>query len=175
MGVQTDTFGECLDSGKYAPRWQRGLADGQQYGVSGTPAFFINGRPLMGARPFEDFAQVIDDELERGARPRRRRRPPPIRPRTARLYPEDRRSSVPPPVDGSKPRVLREKRLQAPPSRALEQEPKSHLDDLGLRLRPRLTKRALDQLLIQIERRPHRYLPAQRSYTKVEPMPCREP
>jgi protein-disulfide isomerase len=65
MGIQTDTFGECLDSGKYGPRWQRGLTDGQQYGVSGTPAFFINGRPLMGARPFEDFAQVIDDELER--------------------------------------------------------------------------------------------------------------
>ena len=66
MGLKTDVFGECLDSGKYASRWQQGLADGAQYGVSGTPAFFINGRPLMGARPFEDFAAVIDDELERG-------------------------------------------------------------------------------------------------------------
>jgi protein-disulfide isomerase len=66
MGIKADAFGECLDSGKYASRWQQGLADGTQYGVSGTPAFFINGRPLMGARPFEDFAQVIDDELERG-------------------------------------------------------------------------------------------------------------
>ena len=66
LGLQADTFGECLDSGKYASKWQQGLADGTQYGVTGTPAFFINGRPLMGARPFEDFATVIDDELERG-------------------------------------------------------------------------------------------------------------
>jgi len=38
--------------------------------VSGTPAFFINGRPLVGAQPFDAFAQVIDDELERLGRPR---------------------------------------------------------------------------------------------------------
>jgi predicted DsbA family dithiol-disulfide isomerase len=66
LGLKADAFGECLDSGKYAATWQQGLADGTKYGVTGTPAFFINGRPLMGARPFEDFAQVIDDELERG-------------------------------------------------------------------------------------------------------------
>ena len=47
---------------------------GQGYGVSGTPAFFVNGRPLVGAQPFEAFQQVIDDELQR-APARRRRRP----------------------------------------------------------------------------------------------------
>ena len=66
LGLKADAFAECLDSGKYASKWQQGLADGTQYGVTGTPAFFINGRPLMGARPFEDFASVIDEELERG-------------------------------------------------------------------------------------------------------------
>jgi protein-disulfide isomerase len=66
LGLKAEAFSECLDSGKYASKWQQGLADGTQYGVTGTPAFFINGRPLMGARPFEDFATVIDDELERG-------------------------------------------------------------------------------------------------------------
>ncbi len=66
MGLKADAFGECLDSGKYTAKWQQGLADGTKYGVTGTPAFFINGRPLVGARPFEDFSQVIDDELERG-------------------------------------------------------------------------------------------------------------
>jgi protein-disulfide isomerase len=34
-------------------------------GVTGTPAFFINGRYLSGARPFEDFAKLIDQELGR--------------------------------------------------------------------------------------------------------------
>jgi protein-disulfide isomerase len=33
--------------------------------VSGTPAFFINGRALTGAQPFEAFKQLIDEELAR--------------------------------------------------------------------------------------------------------------
>jgi predicted DsbA family dithiol-disulfide isomerase len=36
-------------------------------GLSGTPSFFINGRLLVGAQPYESFAQVIDEELERPA------------------------------------------------------------------------------------------------------------
>ena len=32
-------------------------------GATGTPAFFINGRMISGARPFEAFKEVIDDEL----------------------------------------------------------------------------------------------------------------
>jgi protein-disulfide isomerase len=34
-------------------------------GVSGTPAFFINGRMLSGAQPFDAFKRIIDDELDR--------------------------------------------------------------------------------------------------------------
>ncbi len=65
LGLKGEAFAACLDSGRHGGDWQRGLADGSSYGVTGTPAFFINGRPLIGARPFEDFAFVIDDELER--------------------------------------------------------------------------------------------------------------
>ena len=32
---------------------------------TGTPAFFINGRYLSGAKPFAEFAKVINAELER--------------------------------------------------------------------------------------------------------------
>jgi protein-disulfide isomerase len=32
-------------------------------GVTGTPAFFFNGRSLVGAQPFEQFATFIDEEL----------------------------------------------------------------------------------------------------------------
>ncbi len=67
LGLKAEEFATCLDSGRHGGEWQRGLADGTRYGISGTPAFFINGRPLVGARPFEDFALVIDDELERVA------------------------------------------------------------------------------------------------------------
>jgi protein-disulfide isomerase len=40
------------------------FSDGQKLGVRGTPAFFVNGRFLSGARPFEDFQQLIDEELQ---------------------------------------------------------------------------------------------------------------
>jgi protein-disulfide isomerase len=36
---------------------------GAVLGASGTPTFFINGRKLVGALPFESFKQVIDSEL----------------------------------------------------------------------------------------------------------------
>jgi protein-disulfide isomerase len=41
---------------------QKDLEQGQQLGVTGTPAFFINGRLIVGAQPFETFARIIDDE-----------------------------------------------------------------------------------------------------------------
>ena len=37
-------------------------------GVTGTPAFFINGRSLVGAQPFEQFAAMIDEELRNAGR-----------------------------------------------------------------------------------------------------------
>jgi protein-disulfide isomerase len=64
LGLEAQGFEQCLDSGRHAADWTRDLEEGARYGVSATPAFFINGRPLVGAMPFESFAQVIDDELE---------------------------------------------------------------------------------------------------------------
>jgi len=63
LGLDPGAFGQCLDSGRYAAVVGRDTAAGAQLGVSGTPAFFINGRPLTGAQPFEAFAQVIEEEL----------------------------------------------------------------------------------------------------------------
>lgn len=37
--------------------------NGQRLGVTGTPAFFINGRFISGAQPLEAFKAVIEDEL----------------------------------------------------------------------------------------------------------------
>jgi protein-disulfide isomerase len=44
---------------------ERDLDACRNAGVSGTPAFFINGRSLVGAQPFEQFAAMIDEELGR--------------------------------------------------------------------------------------------------------------
>ena len=61
------------------------MADGERYGVSGTPAFFVNGRLLGGAATFEKFAEMIDDELTRKgvAVPPKAAPPPPPAPAPA--------------------------------------------------------------------------------------------
>jgi predicted DsbA family dithiol-disulfide isomerase len=68
LGLDEERFGQCLDSGRLAELVQKDIQAGARLGVSGTPAFFINGRPITGAQPFETFAQVIDEELERAGR-----------------------------------------------------------------------------------------------------------
>ena len=63
LGLNTEKFNDCIDSGKMASEIQKDMSDGQSYGVSGTPAFFINGKFISGAQPFEAFKQAIDAEL----------------------------------------------------------------------------------------------------------------
>jgi protein-disulfide isomerase len=66
VGADTEEFNDCLDSGKNAPEVLLDLQDGQQAGVSGTPAFLINDLLLSGAQPFEQFQVVIDQALAVG-------------------------------------------------------------------------------------------------------------
>ena len=42
---------------------REGAAQGEALGVNSTPSIYINGRPLIGAQPFEVFKQAIDEEL----------------------------------------------------------------------------------------------------------------
>jgi len=67
LGLDAEAFGTCLDSGKHTAEIKKSVEEGQRYGLSGTPSFFINGRLIVGAQPYEGFAQVIDEELERMA------------------------------------------------------------------------------------------------------------
>jgi len=63
LGLDTQAFNECMDSGKYASLVQTETAMAQSLGVRGTPAFLVNGQPLVGAQPFEVFEQIIEVEL----------------------------------------------------------------------------------------------------------------
>ena len=63
IGLNTREFNKCLDSGEMADEIKKDISDGESAGVSGTPAFFINGRFLSGAQPFSAFKQIIDEEL----------------------------------------------------------------------------------------------------------------
>lgn len=64
LGLDRTKFDECVAANKYGDQIDKDLAAGQAAGVSGTPAFFINGRMLDGAQPFEKFQEIIDEELE---------------------------------------------------------------------------------------------------------------
>ena len=63
LQLDKTAFSECLDSGKHTVAVRQDMSEGQQVGVTGTPAFFINGRFLNGAVPYEQFAAIIDEEL----------------------------------------------------------------------------------------------------------------
>ena len=65
VGLDVEAFNACYDSGQFRAAVQQDRREGQQVGVQGTPAFFINGRFLNGAQPFEAFQAVIDEELAR--------------------------------------------------------------------------------------------------------------
>jgi len=67
LGLNKDEFNRCLAGGDYQSIVQHDLDEGGRLGVSGTPAFFINGRFVNGAQPLEKFVQMIDEELARTA------------------------------------------------------------------------------------------------------------
>jgi len=56
-------FDKCLDSGATAAIVEENRRVGNEAGVNGTPAFFVNGILISGAQPFDAFKEVIDVEL----------------------------------------------------------------------------------------------------------------
>lgn len=63
LGLDSDAFNECFDSGKYTQLVQTDTSMGQQIGVQSTPTFLVNGQPIVGSQPYEVFQQVIEDQL----------------------------------------------------------------------------------------------------------------
>ncbi|HQC50635.1 MAG: Disulfide bond formation protein D precursor [bacterium ADurb.Bin270] len=65
LKLDSKKFDQCLDGGKYASLVDEGIRKGVDAGVTGTPAFFINGIMLSGAQPAQSFIEVIEGELNR--------------------------------------------------------------------------------------------------------------
>jgi len=68
LGLDAPKFNACVDSRKYRDQVETDMKEGNEAGVDGTPAFFINGRLLSGAQPFQAFQRLIDEELGRAGR-----------------------------------------------------------------------------------------------------------
>jgi protein-disulfide isomerase len=65
IGLEAEAFDTCLDTGKTAERVKQSFQKGSGVGVTGTPAFFINGIMISGAQPYEKFQEVLETELAR--------------------------------------------------------------------------------------------------------------
>ena len=63
LGLEMARFDSCLSSGKYKGQVEEDVQAGAEAGISGAPAFFINGVLLSGAQPISEFERVIDTEL----------------------------------------------------------------------------------------------------------------
>jgi len=64
-GLDKTKYSQCMkeNEGKLLSEIQADIQEGQKFGVSGTPAFFINGIFVSGALPYEHFEEIIEKEL----------------------------------------------------------------------------------------------------------------
>jgi protein-disulfide isomerase len=62
-GADKEKFKAAFNDPKVKAKVDKDVADGKPIGVRGTPAFFVNGKFLSGARPQQAFEQEIDAEL----------------------------------------------------------------------------------------------------------------
>jgi protein-disulfide isomerase len=60
VGMDTEQFERCIDSGYYTNDVVDDTSDGAKAGVVGTPTFFFNGQKVEGSIPFTIFNQIID-------------------------------------------------------------------------------------------------------------------
>ena len=63
LHLSAAAFRSCLSSGKFKTDIEANREQGDKAGVSGTPAYFINGVFLNGAQPQSEFEKIIDNEL----------------------------------------------------------------------------------------------------------------
>ncbi|MGH0031951.1 MAG: DsbA family protein [Myxococcota bacterium] len=66
IGLDMEQFEADLASAEVKKKVDADVAEASKLGVSGTPAFFVNGRFVSGAQPFTTFKTLIDEELGKG-------------------------------------------------------------------------------------------------------------
>jgi protein-disulfide isomerase len=66
LGLKTTHLKQCLTTEKYRKKVEGETAVAASLGARGTPTFFVNGRLMVGAQPFDLFRAVIEEELKKG-------------------------------------------------------------------------------------------------------------
>ena len=67
LQMNVDTFTACYDNAEHQQLITQDFNDAEAAGVGATPTFFINGKLLLGAQPYAQFAAAIDAELAAAA------------------------------------------------------------------------------------------------------------
>lgn len=65
IGLDVARFTEYLDGKKHQKELERDVQLAKDLDLYNTPSFFINGRRVLGNRPYESFKKIIDEELSR--------------------------------------------------------------------------------------------------------------
>jgi protein-disulfide isomerase len=65
LDLDLDRFEACLDSDDAAATVDADLRAAEAAGATGTPTFYINGIKLTGARPLEQFEEIVEEERDR--------------------------------------------------------------------------------------------------------------
>jgi len=68
LNLNMDEFRAALDNNEYQAAIREDQQAAAQLGARGTPAFFINGRQLMGAQPYERFNEIVTEEIANAQR-----------------------------------------------------------------------------------------------------------
>ena len=68
LGLNVKTYEECQDAPEIKGAVESDLRDAEKFGVQGTPTFFINGRVISGAYPFDVFKKIIEEELAKSVK-----------------------------------------------------------------------------------------------------------
>jgi len=64
IGLDMDRFTKDLDSPEVKARIDAESKESEGVGASGTPVTFVNGRFLNGAKPYNMFKDMVDEELK---------------------------------------------------------------------------------------------------------------
>jgi protein-disulfide isomerase len=64
IGLDVARWKAALADAKLEERLRRDEAQAQALGVRGTPAFFINGRKVVGAQPVDVLKPIVEEELK---------------------------------------------------------------------------------------------------------------
>ena len=69
LGLEQKVFESCVSNAKHIDEIRKDLQDGRDYGIAGTPGFFVGNEEigfveLKGAQPFDSFKKIIDAQLD---------------------------------------------------------------------------------------------------------------